>query len=952
MAKLYPPIIEGTIPAFWGDSITIPFSMNKVVNKAEIAGFSIKIKTVQNNLHLMTLMSSSFDLNEYTATFSLTEEDIRKFNSGQYYKVQMAYVDIHNTIGYYSTVGVIKRTTRPEVTIQTLEKGKRNQALTAYIGNYEVKDYIHPFQDKDKNGNLLFNEDGSIKYYIEKADWTEKVAFYRFKVWSLDGVILADSGELLHMSANDEEPSKSIDTFIMTQELTQNSTYYIEYWVRTTGGMELSQKYRLSPKQSVLPEMEAELRTSLNEENGYVYVTLLGTIKDNYEKTANGAFLLSRRKVDEPGNWEELVRFGLRSEKPSTWDWKDFTVEQGVSYVYSIQQYSDKLSSQRILNKICIDEEKDKWIEKEIYVDFEHAFLYDGERQLKIKYNPKVSSFKTNVLESKMETLGSKHPFIFRNGMVSYKEFPISGLVSYLMDEENLFMDNGSFSNENLIRKHDDSSVPRDNFRVRHTNLINENIQREREFKLNVLDWLNNGEPKLFRSPTEGNYIVRLMNTSLSPNDTVGRMLHTFQSNAYEIADYNYKNLSSYKFIRSDKNTAEDRKVTQWATIEAIKLLPITVPAQPTYTGNILPDGVQANELSVQGMLPGDKIKIVYTDKNELEIVIGATGSYAAANIAPISAIYLWEANAKMDSLITYSYETTYSNTFGLYSDAESVEIPAKQIFGTEVIGKNIRTYLEDLKTSVLNVYYMHFEKRPIVSVYADAGKDVIVKDQSVEIDASNLYYDRYKTEKVVMADLDADTLYQIRLSALDNTTDVEHNQDYYLDNNKDYFFPTSYQPKNFAYIDGKTKTIMTKEAYSTKIYIDPEIDETKPILEQLNALQGMDLNETGEYKIDDLRPKQLFIGSGIMMTIGYCVSFVTYNFEIDARYQSKAKKDAYDNAIQTYNEAVKAVDTGGSYSLVERAMERITTTYQALLTQIEKDLTQYKEENGLGEDE
>ena len=152
--------------------------------------------------------------------------------------------------------------------------------------------------------------------------------------------------------------------------------------------------------------------------------------------------------------------------------------------MYSIQQYSDKLYSQRILNKICIDEEKDLWIEKEIYVDFEHAFLYDGERQLKIKYNPKVSSFKTNILESKMETLGSKHPFIFRNGMVSYKEFPISGLVSYLMDEEDLFMDNGSFSHEILIRKHDDSSIPRDNFRVRHTNLINENIQREREFKL------------------------------------------------------------------------------------------------------------------------------------------------------------------------------------------------------------------------------------------------------------------------------------------------------------------------------------------------------------------------------------------------------------------------------------------------------------------------------------
>nr|DAI51090.1 MAG TPA: hypothetical protein [Caudoviricetes sp.] len=28
-------------------------------------------------------------------------------------------------------------------------------------------------------------------------------------------------------------------------------------------------------------------------------------------------------------------------------------------------------------------------------------FLYDGEKQLKVKYNPKVSSFKDTILESK-----------------------------------------------------------------------------------------------------------------------------------------------------------------------------------------------------------------------------------------------------------------------------------------------------------------------------------------------------------------------------------------------------------------------------------------------------------------------------------------------------------------------------------------------------------------------
>jgi hypothetical protein len=39
-----------------------------------------------------------------------------------------------------------------------------------------------------------------------------------------------------------------------------------------------------------------------------------------------------------------------------------------------------------------------------------------------------------------METIGSKYPFIFRNAQVSYKEFPISGLISYLSDEEHLFL--------------------------------------------------------------------------------------------------------------------------------------------------------------------------------------------------------------------------------------------------------------------------------------------------------------------------------------------------------------------------------------------------------------------------------------------------------------------------------------------------------------------------------
>ena len=51
MAKLYPPVIEGAIPAFYANedgtvTITIPFSMNRAVSKVQVEGFAVKIRVV------------------------------------------------------------------------------------------------------------------------------------------------------------------------------------------------------------------------------------------------------------------------------------------------------------------------------------------------------------------------------------------------------------------------------------------------------------------------------------------------------------------------------------------------------------------------------------------------------------------------------------------------------------------------------------------------------------------------------------------------------------------------------------------------------------------------------------------------------------------------------------------------------------------------------------------
>jgi hypothetical protein len=119
---------------------------------------------------------------------------------------------------------------------------------------------------------------------------------------------------------------------------------------------------------------------------------------------------------------------------------------------------------------------------------------------------------------------------------MSYKEFSISGLISYLCDPNDEF---------NMLFWKDEIT----------TNLTADNIEKERDFKLKVLEWLNNGKPKIFRSSTEGIYIVRLMNVSLSPNDTLGRMLHTFNATAYEIDECNISNLLKYNLLNfSDTN--------------------------------------------------------------------------------------------------------------------------------------------------------------------------------------------------------------------------------------------------------------------------------------------------------------------------------------------------------------------------------------------------------------
>ena len=75
------------------------------------------------------------------------------------------------------------------------------------------------------------------------------------------------------------------------------------------------------------------------------------------------------------------------------------------------------------------------------------------------------------------------------------------------------------------------------------------NIVYEKLFKDKVIEFLYSEQPKLFRSATEGNFIVKIMDVSFSPNATLGRRIVSFTATAYEVAECNIDNFKKYDIL-------------------------------------------------------------------------------------------------------------------------------------------------------------------------------------------------------------------------------------------------------------------------------------------------------------------------------------------------------------------------------------------------------------------
>ena len=448
----------------------------------------------------------------------------------------------------------------------------------------------------------------------------------------------------------------SLPTYTNPYELEYGKSYKLKFTITTIEGYSDNIEYNFEKAEALPMLMPLSLTASPNHDDGYIELKFA-----NISTSLNGKFIVERSTQEmENIQWQQLFSFSVgANNRLSEWSWKDYNIAHGTSYIYRIRQFNKGWYS--IPNKTPY-----------IIVNYNDMFLSDENKQLKICFNPKVSSLKQTTLETKQDTIGGQYPLFYRNGQVKYKEIPISGLISYLMDEAELFI-----SKEEL------------NLEEASTNLTSANVAAEQKFRAAVLDWLNNGQPKFFRSPTEGLCVLRLMNVSLSPNDTLGRMIWTFSATGYEIASYEYQDLGLNKLIHNPD-------------IENYNSLGITTITN----ANLVDDEPYTNVKNLKWITsPNTRAKLMLTEENTGKIVtiMNITGSVETPLDVCYSSVQFLASDSgtfpAVSSLVYESYENKYDST-------------------TDQFGQQLYKSIEWIQETALypgyqktNVLYLHIEQ-------------------------------------------------------------------------------------------------------------------------------------------------------------------------------------------------------------------------------------------------
>ena len=565
---LYPPSIASSLPAFMASSevVKIPISFSKFNNTIDFTSAHISImkkdtgtsvvnteddlvngryratgiilnvpvlSSIENGITTYYVEIKSSDLNSKVHDFS-------GWIPGWFYKVQVRLSSVNypgeggqqawlnanaSNFSEWSTVCIIK-------------------SIGDIIIDLDSPDYFYTTSHKNNKDSEIFgnNLTFSGKYFCE--DVTETLACYRLKLFKYpkekDSEPIDDSGYIYNNAVSLNEfnyvfkaiPEEDVNKYVIEVEYNTINDY--------------SDNFNINFILSViaLDPIGARVVTVDNDADGLLNnVSSLGLEEDEgrialkIDSTESSPFsgnLVVRRASSRTNFlvWEDIKILNFKQEliKDSK-VFYDYTIESGIWYKYGVQSINDKNERSKIN------------ITPPIIRNFNFSYLLgENNQQLKLMFNNNLDSFRRQVADSHTDTLGGKYAVFSRNAAVDYKTFPINGLISFFMDEQN------TFTNKKIVYGDKEIVDLYDNYN--YDNKINQyDYIYEREFRDLVSNFLYDGKPKLFKSTTEGNIIVRITDVAFSPHQNLNRIIYSFSSTGFEIDESTIDNYKKYNLI-------------------------------------------------------------------------------------------------------------------------------------------------------------------------------------------------------------------------------------------------------------------------------------------------------------------------------------------------------------------------------------------------------------------
>jgi len=554
MRELYPPILPSYMSAFdysSSDGVRVYFQLSSYNTLSQVSqvqavvryqtdnSSALKVSSYPSEILTTSISYDDTTTSDYKYYIVITPGMIQNgFEVDKIYKVQLRLTSATAATDYseWSTVCLLKPIQIPTLSCQQFQAADNVLDVSELNLTLAATDAI-------------FN----CTYTISKKS-NETLKSYRMKLYQdIEGnrILLGDSNEVIfnaydYKAITDGGNISFPFEYNFHNQLYEDNIYYLEITAESKNGYQINRSYLFSVIQIFSSDFNPTLTVTTNEEEAYTKIEIAENVIRNQRFT-----LLRSSSRSNFQTWEDIENYRIY-QMTTNEVYYDFTIESGVIYQYAVQA-RDNLNRRGPLVK-----------SNKAMAEFEHCYLLstngdlDTVRQLKLSYNVTIDNFNTTVMENKVDTIGSKYPYITRNGVPYYKSFSISGLISYHMDDQEFFLSrreaygssNEDFYNSyNTVRANNQNEVMGKGSKYSHTYNQMYDYTYERFFREAVMEFLYDNKPKLFKSLTEGNVLVKLSDISFSPTQELGRMLYSFSATAYEIDKHDIETLAYYNII-------------------------------------------------------------------------------------------------------------------------------------------------------------------------------------------------------------------------------------------------------------------------------------------------------------------------------------------------------------------------------------------------------------------